>query len=76
MGYPKWVNWLLYIQMFFSVDGTAEYGQAIRWLYLFGHFGKDPKAEKKLDKLDYRNFKKWKKINGKEIKDYLEVARV
>lgn len=67
---------MLYLRMLFSVDGTAEYGQAIRWLYLLGHFGKEPNAERKLNRLDKRNFKKWQKVHDKGFTDYLSVVRV
>lgn len=62
---------LFYLRLLFSADGTAEYGQAIRWLYLYGQL-----SEKRMNRIDMRNFKKWRKINGLEYRDYLDVARV
>lgn len=68
---------ILYLRLYFGMDGTADYGKAIRWVYLWGLFGKDPKATKKLNKLDNRNFKKWSKLNdNKSFIEYLKVASV
>ncbi|MFJ3388832.1 hypothetical protein [Lysinibacillus sp. NPDC086135] len=67
---------MLFFKLLFLADGTSEYGQAIRWTYLLGHFGKDPKASKKMDKIDKINFKKWNKINKKDFDEYLKVTRV
>lgn len=65
-----------YFKLYWGMDGTAECGQAIRWAYLMGLLGKDPQASKKCKKLDNRNFKKWRKKNGKDFSAYLDVARV
>jgi hypothetical protein len=59
-----------------KADGTAEYGQAIRWCYLMGNFGRDPMASRITKRIDNRNFKKWQKINKKDYTAYLDVARV
>jgi hypothetical protein len=67
---------MLYLKLWFLANGTAEYAQTIRWCYLFGYFGKDPKATKKIERLDERNFIKWQKKTGKTYSDYLNVARV
>lgn len=67
---------MLYLKLWFSADGTPVYGQAIRWCYLLGLFGKDPKATRKMERLDKKNFKKWQKNTGKSFEDYLNVARV
>jgi hypothetical protein len=67
---------MLFLKMWFLADGTKEYGQTIRWLYLYGYLGKDPKATNKVEKLDDRNFKKWKKNSDGGIQDYLKVVRV
>lgn len=67
---------MFYLRLWWGADGTSEYGQAIRWAYLFGYFGKDPRASKVCDFYDQRNFKKWKKKNKKDFKAYLDVARV
>ena len=68
----------LYWRLWFGADGTAEYGQAIRWAYLWGLLGKDPKATKKVERLDRRNFKKWKKKkqDNNSFTEYLKVASV
>lgn len=67
----------LYWRLWFGADGTSEYGQAIRWAYLWGLFGKDPRATKMTMRLDRRNFKKWQDLNGgRSFETYLEKARV
>ena len=66
----------LYWLLWWRVDGTSEYGQAIRWCYLLGQLGKDPKASKRMEKLDSRNFIKWRKLHNKNFSAYLEVSRV
>lgn len=65
-----------YWQLWWIADGTPEYGQAIRWHYLLGGFGIDPKASKLLEKLDNRNYKKWAKDTELTFDDYLDVTRV
>lgn len=67
---------MLFIRLWFAADGTSDYGQAIRWAYLLGMLGKDPKATKLVNKLDNRNFVKWQKFHNKNYQAYLEVARV
>jgi hypothetical protein len=59
-----------------QIDGTAEYGQAIRIAYLWGLLGKEETAEKRIKKLDDKNFKKWQETNKGDFKAYLKVVTV
>lgn len=59
---------MLYLKLWFSADGTPVYGQAIRWCYLLGLFGKDPKATRKMERLDKRISRNGKRIPEKALK--------
>lgn len=57
---------ILYLRLRLAVDGSAGFGQSIRFLYLTGHLSQD-----RMKKLDEKNFKKWNKINKKSFDNYL-----
>ncbi|UUV46621.1 hypothetical protein [Bacillus phage vB_BanS-Thrax3] len=63
---------LTYMQLWWRVNGSAEFGRAIRWLYLYGVL-----SNNRFEKLDAKNFKKWQKKNdNKDYDSYLDIARL
>lgn len=54
---------ITYLRLMFVVDGSLEFRNLIRSYYHIGMFGNGPKAFKRFERLDAKNFLKWRNKN-------------